>query len=844
MTDEARPVSRYDGRMLPTLQGAPIRLAVLAACVMLAPSGSAQSGGDRATGNTGPGIRPDGSIVLPSGWSLRPHGRQIPLASDLPIRMAWHPGGRWLAVQHAGYREHQVVIVDTAERAATVAATLPLGKTWSGMAWARDGERLYASGGVDDVVHEFAFDVATGAGEKLRSIAVGDPDRLDLVAGMAIGEGGKLFVCLQRSHRVVRVDLTTGTVDAEMELDVEAYPFECRVIDDGRRLVVSNWGLGKLTFFDAASGERQADVATGPHPSEMLPAPDGTRLFVSNANDNTVSVVDLEQLRVEETIDSGLYPLAPPGSTPNALAIDPAGKVLLVANADNNNCAVISVAERGESAGMGYIPLGWYPTSIRFDASGETVWVANGKGSIGSAANPAGPQPERGHVRDLDQYTGAMFQGSLSTFGFPAPAELQRLSAAAYACSPLRAAADVRGLDERPADSPIPAKVGDPSPIRHCVYVIKENRTYDQVFGDLPQGNGDAELCLFPREVTPNHHAIVEDFVLLDSFYVESEVSADGHEWTMGAYATDFVERTWPVTYGGKGGALGYPAEGKYAIAEPEGKYLFNLAADAGLPFRTYGEFVANGATPDEPGTATIPVIEGNFDPWFRGYDLGYRDVDRAKRFLEELAEFEAKGTYPRLVVLRLPNDHTSGTRVGRLTPRAMVADNDLALGMVLEGLSKSRFWESMAVFVVEDDAQNGPDHVDAHRTVAMVAGPYVRRGAVVSTMYSTCSMLRTMELILGLPPMSQFDAAARPMYDCFTGRPDRTPYACREAAWSLDERNSRTAWGAELSETFDLSSEDAADDLLLNEVVWRSVKGADSPMPMPRRAAFVRVLD
>jgi hypothetical protein len=443
-----------------------------------------------------------------------------------------------------------------------------------------------------------------------------------------------------------------------------------------------------------------------------------------------------------------------------------------------------------------------------------------------------------------------MFLGSLSVFPFPDQAALRSLTATAYRLAPLTASADVRRDAARPAGSPIPARPGDPSPIRHCVYIIKENRTYDQILGDDPRGEGDADLCLFPEEVTPNHHAIARTFVLLDNFYVDAEVSADGHEWTMGAYATDFVERTWPVTYGGKGAArgpdgkvrgLGYPAEGQFEVAFPSSGYLWDLARAAGLTYRSYGEFVSNGRTPDAPGTANVPALEGHFDPLYRSYDLDYPDVRRADRFLAQLAAFEKAGEMPRLVVLRLPNDHTSGTRVGRPTPRAYAADNDLALGRILEGLSHSSFWSSTAVFVVEDDAQDGPDHVDAHRSVALLAGPYVRRGAVVHEMYSTCSLLRTMELILGLPPMSQFDAAARPMYACFTSEADTTPYAAHAATSPLDEKNTAAAWGTAVSEHLDLAKEDAADDRLFSEVIWHAVKGPDVPMPPPRHAAFVR---
>jgi hypothetical protein len=364
----------------------------------------------------------------------------------------------------------------------------------------------------------------------------------------------------------------------------------------------------------------------------------------------------------------------------------------------------------------------------------------------------------------------------------------------------------------------------------------------------MPEGNGDANLCLFPERVTPNHHRIARQFVLLDNFYVEGEVSADGHEWSMGAYATDFVEKVWPLSY--RGQAYGtkkmsfYPAEGTNdSIARPAGGYIWDRAKEAGVSYRSYGEWIANGKK-NKDGTfedskARVKALEGHFDPKFRGYDLEYPDVKRAERFIVELKRFEKEGEMPRLIILRLPNDHTSGTRVGTPTPTAMVADNDLAFGMVVEAVSRSKFWKSTAIFVVEDDAQNGPDHVDAHRTIAFVISPYTKRKHVDSTMYSTSSMLRSMGLILGLKPMSQFDAAARPMYNSFMTKPDLTPYAHVKPKVDLNEKNKKDSWGSELSARFNLDTEDAADDLLLNEVIWRSVKGADSPMPAPVRAGF-----
>jgi hypothetical protein len=342
--------------------------------------------------------------------------------------------------------------------------------------------------------------------------------------------------------------------------------------------------------------------------------------------------------------------------------------------------------------------------------------------------------------------------------------------------------------------------------------------------------------------VTPNHHALAEEFVLLDNFYVESEVSADGHEWSMGAYATDFVEKHWPLSYGSHAkGKLPYPSEGGFdAAARPAGGYIWDRAIEAGVSVRSYGEWVSNGKNPEDPGKAKVKALEGRFDPFFRGYDMRYPDVKRAERFISELKRFESEGEMPRLQIVRLPNDHTSGASPGLPTPTAHVGDNDLALGRLVEAVSLSKFWPTTAIFVVEDDAQNGSDHMDAHRTVAFVAGPYARRKVVDSTLYSTSSMLRTIGLILGLRPMSQFDAAAQPMFDCFQAQPDLTPYVCRPATVDLEELTPKPAGGAKESLLMDFSKEDAADDLLLNQIVWRNVRGANSPMPAPVRAAFV----
>ena len=494
-----------------------------------------------------------------------------------------------------------------------------------------------------------------------------------------------------------------------------------------------------------------------------------------------------------------------------------------------------------DSSGNIYLGTGHDGKLFRVTPDGKNLLIANGKG-LASHPNPLGPQP--GQVTSTNrtpQYIASLFRGTLSIInlakGKAFAQQMAGYTSQAYQCSPLNADASVTASP--PGNSPIPAKPGAASPIKYCLYIIKENRTYDQVLGDMPEGNGDPNLCLFPERVTPNMHALAREFVLLDNFYVDGEVSADGHEWSMAAYATDFVEKMWPLDYGhNQSGKFPYPSEGNFSIAVPAGGYLWDRARAAGVSFRSYGEFVTPGREPTDPGHSRIKALDGHYDQWYRGFDLEYPDVKRAERFISELKGYETEGEMPRLQILRLPNDHTHGASVGLPTPTAYLGDNDLALGRLIEAVSRSKFWPQTAIFVVEDDAQNGPDHVDAHRTTAFVIGPYSKRRAVDSSMYSTSSMLRTIELILGLQPMSQFDAAARPMFNAFQPEPDLHPYEARAATVNLEEKNTEHAWGSHIKMNF--AREDAADDLLLNEIVWRSVRGQASPMPAPVRAAFV----
>jgi len=820
-----------------------------------------------------PGQRADGSVLLPNQWSLRPVGRQIVLG-DFPVNIAVHPDNRFVAVLHSGHGRHQIAVVDVP--AAKVVGEFPVEETFYGIEFSRDGKALYCSGASDEVVHAFSF--KNGYLAEPKAFRVRDEKERGIPAGIALSaDARRLFVANVWGQRISQVDLddvarvmdiglgatnettrpalTPGAVEEdtaaalkraqaaeEVISDESPFPYACRLDEKRQRLYVSLWAKAAVAVVDLKSNQMIARWPTQEHPCEMVLAASGKILYVANAARNSVTLLDTATGKPLETLTASLHPGLPPGSTPNSLALSPDEKTLFVANADNNNIAVFDVSVAGKSRSLGFIPVGWYPTSVRVTPDGKRLLVANGKGII-PKANRYGPQPGQEPPASVREYIGGLFHGTLGiidlTEGDKWKEQLATWTAQAYRCSPVQANLGVTG--RRAPDNPIPGRVGDPSPIQYCIYIIKENRTYDQIFGDVPEGNGDPGLCLFGEKITPNHHKLAREFVLLDNFYVESEVSADGHEWTMGAYATDFVEKFWPLTYGhNRRAKYPYPSEGNFKVAQPAEGYLWDRAREAGVSYRSYGEFINNGKTPADPGKSRVASLQGHFDEWYRGFDMDYLDQKRVDRYLVELKRFEAEGDMPRLQIVRLPSDHTYGTTLGKHTPRALVADNDLALGRFVEAISRSRFWPKTAIFVVEDDAQNGPDHVDAHRTVALVISPYTKRGVVDSTMYSTSSMLRTMELILGLKPMSQYDTAATPMFNAFKATPELRPYKPLPANVDLNERNTQLAWGGELSKKMNFAKEDAADDLLLNEVIWRSVRGAHSPMPAPVRAAFV----
>jgi sugar lactone lactonase YvrE len=746
-----------------------------------------------------------------------------------------------------------VRVVEVATRRVVDAA--PLNEAFCGVAFSRDGATLACSGASDGVLHRFSVDA--GHLKALRDVRVADPGDLSVVAGFALSRDSRsAIVALAYDSRVVRVDLETGsrtwssvlgaeehgaligTADASMpnavtgskRIVTQSDPLN--IIWDERRgrAYASLWGESAVAVLDAADGRVLARWPTGLHPNEMALSRDG-RLFVSNGGLNTVTVLSSGDGAVTEVLSSAAAPGDLPGSTPDSLALSPDQRTLFVANAYTNTVAVFDVSKRGRGRPLGFIPTGWFPTSVRVTPNGRSLLVLSARGLT-----------PKSNVAADGSWTpiGGLYRGSLGILGLPRgdafAGALAGWTKVAQGCRPAPEAGPA-------VAGPIPSRVGDPSPIRYVVYIIKENRTYDQVFGDLAQGNGDPALCLFPERVTPNLHAIARQFVLLDNFYANAEVSAGGHEWSTAGYASEFVEKSWPVSYGHHASHVPYPAGARYAAALPEPGYLWDRAAAAGVSYRSYGEFTENSEISGGAGWTNLAALEGHLDPAYRSWDIEYPDRLRADEFISELHRFDAAGEMPRLQILWLPQDHTSGKKALAWTPEAMVADNDLALGRIVEALGRSRFWGRTAVFVVEDDAQNGPDHVDAHRTEALVAGPFVRRGAVDSTPYTTCSMLRTIELILGLAPMSQFDEAAEPMRASFLDTPDLAPYRALPANVDTEGRNPADGKLAEVSAGLDFSREDVADEQTLNRVIWESVRGEGSRMPAPVHAAFVRQL-
>lgn len=773
-------------------------------------------------------------VRLPNGWSLTPAGSSLPLG-DLPLNIAVSTSKKWAAVTNNGQSTQTIQLIDVS--AGKIADTIIIPKSWGGLAFSQDEKSLYASGGNDNWVLKYG--ITNNRLATIDTFKLGEPwpNKIS-VAGIAVNDArGLLYTVTKYDNSLYVIDMQKHRVLKKLPLGGEGYT--CLLSPDKKVLYVSVWGAEKIEVFDTNTNEFIHSIPVGAHPNDLCLTAKGRVLYVANANDNTVSVIDVASNKVLETLNAAIYPGSLTGSTTNGVALSEDEKTLYVANADNNCLAVFDVSHAGAALSMGFIPTGWYPTCVR--VIGKNVYVSNGKG-FSSFPNPNGPNPARkgqtvtlhkGDVKPLPkvQYIGGgLMMGTMSIIPAPSPKQLAIYSQAVINNTPYHK--DTELAADGQDGNPVPRVVGDPSPVKHVFYIIKENRTYDQVLGDIKEGNGDTSLVLFGEKVTPNQHAIAREFVLLDNFYVDGEVSSDGHNWSMGAYATDYLEKNWPTSYGRRGGSE--ISSGYHPLGNSKSGYIWDQARKYGITYRTYGEFADNGKP-------NIPVLKDHFSPTYNSLNMRIRDTVRARQWRLEFDSLVAAEQLPQLMTIRLSNDHTEGTAAGRPTPFAHVADNDLAVGLIIEHLSQSPVWKESVVFIVEDDAQNGPDHVDAHRTTAYIAGGMIKRHFTDHTMYTTSSLLRTAELILGMPPMTQFDAGATPMWRCFSNKPDMTAFIARPNQVNLNDINAENTKLAALSKGLDFSKEDLVPDAVMNNIIWKAVKGENAVVPPPTRSAFLK---
>jgi DNA-binding beta-propeller fold protein YncE len=779
---------------------------------------------------------------LPTGAHLDPAGKSTDVG-DLPLAMLPSPDGQHIVLLLNGFREQGIQVVDRGT--AQMTQMLEQRATFIGLVFSHDGKSLYTSGGDDDVIYHYRW--TNGKAEIADTIVVapmvkGHRHGMRYPAGIALSADDKtLYAAENLGDSLAVIDLASGRIT--QRLATESYPYGVVVGPDGT-VFVSAWCGSTVSAFTSSNGRLTSAgrIPAGRHPSSVLLSHDGSRLFVTSGSTDKINVIDTRSKRVIAELNDS--PPAGPseGSTPNALALSADGARLFVAEGDNNAIGVFDMSAAtsgvptatGNDKLAGRIPTGWYPTAVL--ATKDSLFVVSGKG-MGPGPNPRGPQPISTWKVGPRSTTRGQLSGTLvmNDLAGASGAELAQLTARV---------ARANGWDKIRTSFKYP-------PIEHVIYVIKENRTYDQVLGDLTQADGDTSLLYFPRDVSPNHHALAERFGIYDRFFVNAEVSPDGHNWSTAAYTTDYVQKTVPQNYSNRGRTYDYEGTNREHevdddVAEPSSGYLWNLAQKAGLSYRNYGEFVidADFASDGSAAASYKPdkaALKGHTNEAFAGFGMNIQDQKRADVWIAEMEKFDREGAMPALEIVRLPNDHTGGARADWPTPRAYMADNDLALGRMIESLSKTRFWKNTAVFVVEDDAQNGPDHVDSHRSVAFVISPYAA-GGVVHRFVNTTDIVATMEEILKLGTMSQFDHYGRPLRNIWKSSPDSRPYAALKPSVRLNEMNPKVGLGAEQSKGLALDKEDEANEDLFNRILWRQMKGDTRKYPGTTRMSLLEL--
>ena len=849
----------------------------------------------RAQVSSNPEIQDSRRIQLPYNRLVQSAGSQIffgdPSTENHALDAVLSPDGKWLAVEE----RFSIVFINTTENKVTfvlrnsIHPALKGGmNTYSGITWhtGKEGPEVYwsivgrnnlsyvASAKWDGIKAEFGKVLEYKADQQSEKAL---PNEI-----LITNESGRefLYVVLNGNNKVIKQDLISG--DTIWAADPGVAPYGLAMA--AGKLYVTNWagrhpesddkevaGIpwgtarvnndaggstreGSVTIIEPLNGNIIKELVVGLHPNEIISDKNGKFVYLTNSNSDNIMVINSLKDEIDETISVRLQPEINPffGDSPNGLCLSADEKTLFVANGMDNALAVIKLRNRSGRSGLknsskviGFIPTGAYPSSVTISSKGylyvSNLEAAGAKVGIHNASTP-----------NL-VYNSHNMLASVSIIPYQTVKNLSAYTDTVIALNNLSRALNGREKPREMAMSvPVPERIGESSVFKHVLYIIKENRTYDQVLGDMKQGNGDPGLCIYGSEITPNIHKLAEEFILLDNFHVSGKCSAEGHQWTDASIVTDYIEKNMRSWF------RSYPHVQTDALVYAPTGFLWDNAARQGKKVRIYGEasvplsddtlswtdiynVYKSGGKVRFTNFTTIEPVKKILSQTYPAYEnLEFTDAMRADALIEELHNYEgmAGDSLPGLMMAALPTDHTSGVRPGSPTPRAMVADNDYALGRIVEAFSKSRFWESTVIFVVEDDSQSGWDHVSAYRTVAMVISPYSRLQSTNHTYYTQPSMVRTIEQILGLPPMNIQDAIANPMTNCFKSDPDKTPYIAIPNNIPLDEMNPplQTLKGsarfyAKKSMLPEFDGVDSGNDDLLNRILWFAAKG-DTPYP------------